>query len=31
MSDREWQALEDKGIKVGSIVRTAFRGGVRQG
>jgi hypothetical protein len=31
MSSREKKALQEKEIKVGDTVRTAFRGGVREG
>ena len=31
MSSREQKALQEKGIGVGDTVRTAFRGGVREG
>jgi hypothetical protein len=31
MSSREKKALHEKGIKVGDTVRTAYRGGVREG
>ena len=31
MSKREVAALQDKGIRVGDTVRTAYRGGVREG
>ena len=31
MSKRELKALEEKGFKEGATVRTAYRGGVREG
>lgn len=31
MSKRELKALEQKGIREGDVVRTAYRGGVREG